>query len=25
MKIMTSLIDLYKFVDTSFAKKAGAK
>ncbi len=25
MKIMTSLIDLEKFVDTSFAKKAGAK
>jgi len=25
MKIMTSLIDLDKFVDTSFAKKAGAK
>lgn len=25
MKIMTSLVDLDKFVDTSFAKKAGAK
>ncbi len=25
MKIMTSLIDLTKFIDTSFAKKAGAK
>jgi NitT/TauT family transport system substrate-binding protein len=25
MKIMTSLIDLEKFIDTSFAKKAGAK
>jgi len=25
MKIMTSLIDLEKFVDTRFAKLAGAK
>jgi NitT/TauT family transport system substrate-binding protein len=25
MKIMTSLIDLDKFVDTGFARKAGAK
>jgi NitT/TauT family transport system substrate-binding protein len=25
MKIMTSLIDMNKFIDTSFAKKAGAK
>ena len=25
MKIMTSLIDLEKFVDTSYAEKAGAR